>query len=146
LAGSVSADVFSAGCRSPSAKADPTKLHRDIANRTPSPGTPGEGWGEGAGAAAAAAAARVIVVATLALAALAGCARPAGVVFPPLAQPIVWPPAPERARVRYVGQLTTEADLKPAVPFGQQLGQVLFGKREVRSMLTPFAVCTDGGD
>lgn len=75
-----------------------------------------------------------------------GCGRPAGVVFPPLAKPLIWPPPPERTRIAYVGQLATSADLKPAVPFGQGLGDALFGKRATYSMLTPYAVCTDGGD
>lgn len=75
-----------------------------------------------------------------------GCARPPGVIFPPPAKPIVWPAPPERARIRYVGQLVTAADLKPAIGFGEGMGQALFGKRDVQSMLTPFAACTDGGD
>jgi DNA-binding beta-propeller fold protein YncE len=77
---------------------------------------------------------------------LSGCARPAGVIFPPPARPILWPAPPERARVRYVGQLITEADLKPAVPFGQGFGEAIFGKKSIRSMLTPYAVCTDQKD
>lgn len=75
-----------------------------------------------------------------------GCGRPAGVIFPPTAKPIVWPAPPERTRIRYVGQLSTSADLKPAVPFGQSLSDALFGKHPIRSMLTPYAVCTDGKD
>jgi DNA-binding beta-propeller fold protein YncE len=77
---------------------------------------------------------------------LAGCAKPAGQIFVPPAQPLVWPAPPERPRVRYVGQLATSADLKPAVPFGQQVGEAMFGRGAVQSMLTPYALCTDGAD
>lgn len=75
-----------------------------------------------------------------------GCAKPAGVIFEPLAKPIVWPAPPDTPRIRYVGQLVTSADLKPAVPFGQALGEALFGKPPVRSMLSPYALCTDGAE
>ena len=50
---------------------------------------------------------------TLALMLLGGCVKPAGVIFPPLAEPVIWPKPPEIPRIRYVGQLMTSADLKP---------------------------------
>lgn len=74
-----------------------------------------------------------------------GCVRPAGLVFEPLENPPVWPLPPEPARIRYVGQLATSADLKPAVGLAEALGEVVLGRKPIRSMLTPFAVCTDGG-
>ncbi|HVT88702.1 MAG TPA: hypothetical protein VHD56_07620, partial [Tepidisphaeraceae bacterium] len=75
-----------------------------------------------------------------------GCGRPAGIIFPPLEKPIIWPQAPEKPRIKYVGQLVTSDDLKPAIPFGQGLGEAIFGKKPARSMLTPYAICTDGKD
>jgi sugar lactone lactonase YvrE len=77
---------------------------------------------------------------------LIGCGRPAGVIFEPLSQPIVWPTPPDVTRVRYVGQLVTSADLKPAVSFGEAIGEMIFGKKSTKSMLTPYGVCTDGKD
>lgn len=79
---------------------------------------------------------------------LTGCGKPAGVIFSPITPPLVWPAenSGEHARIRYVGQLVTSADLKPAVSGGQALGQALFGQEASRSMLTPFALCTDGKD
>jgi DNA-binding beta-propeller fold protein YncE len=68
------------------------------------------------------------------------------VIFPPPEKPVVFPPAPERARVTYVGQLQTSGDLKPAVSFMERLGGALFGKPSMRSMLSPYAQCTDGAD
>lgn len=75
---------------------------------------------------------------------VAGCTRPAGVVFPPPEKPLVWPGPPEPARIRYVGQLATSADLKPARSFGEAFDEAIFGKKPSQSMLTPFAICTDG--
>lgn len=75
-----------------------------------------------------------------------GCTRPAGVVFPPPEKPLVWPGPPETPRIRYVGQLVTSADLKPARPFGEAVDEALFGKKPSESMLTPFAICTDAAN
>lgn len=74
----------------------------------------------------------------------AGCGRPAGVIFPPPEKPLVWPAPPETPRITYVGRLATSADLKPAVSMAQALGEALFGKESIKSMLTPYALCTDG--
>lgn len=74
---------------------------------------------------------------------LTGCQQPAGEVFPALEQPIVWPGPPEQPRIRYVGQLEQNTDLKPARSFGETVGETLFGKGDSLSMLTPQAVCTD---
>ncbi len=76
---------------------------------------------------------------------LGGCVKPAGVIFEPLKEPIVWPRPPETPRITYVGQLMTSADLKPAVNFGEALAESVLGKAPIRSMLTPYAVCSDGG-
>jgi sugar lactone lactonase YvrE len=75
----------------------------------------------------------------------AGCAKPARPVFPPLANPPVWPGGGEPPRIKYVGQLLTSADLKPRVNVAEGLGNALFGKKSVFSMLSPYAVCI-GGD
>jgi sugar lactone lactonase YvrE len=81
---------------------------------------------------------------TLLLAAsiLTGC-TPAGVIFPPVSPPLVFPPPPEPPRVSYVGQIATDSDLKPEHNALQGMGEVLFGKHETRSMLTPMSVCID---
>jgi DNA-binding beta-propeller fold protein YncE len=79
------------------------------------------------------------------VAGLAGCGRPQGIVFAPLPEPLRWPAPPDPARIEYVGQLVTSDDLKPARSFGQVLGESLFGRHPSRSMLSPYAVCTNGG-
>lgn len=81
-----------------------------------------------------------IVLLLTGLATIVGCGRPAGVVFePPLNAPS-WPAPPETPRVRYVGQLQTDQDLKPAQRPGRRVGEFLFGKDDAHSMLSPLAV------
>lgn len=75
---------------------------------------------------------------------VAGCQTPPGVIFPPVDPPILFPPKPEVTRISWVGQLMTEADLKPGVSGFAAWGEAFFGKNPVRTMLTPFALCTDG--
>jgi DNA-binding beta-propeller fold protein YncE len=74
------------------------------------------------------------------------CGHPAGIVFPPLPGAPAWPTPPERTRIRYIGQIATSDDLKPAVPFTQAFGEAVFGKGPVHSMLTPYALCSDNAD
>ncbi len=83
---------------------------------------------------------------TLVLLLAAGCAQPAGVIFPPLDKPLLWPGGSEPPRIRYVGQLASSADLKPAVPFLEGVGNTLFGRKPASAMLTPYALCTDNQD
>jgi DNA-binding beta-propeller fold protein YncE len=83
-------------------------------------------------------------VAVAAAVGLAGCGQPRGVLFPALDEPLRWPAPPELARVEYVGQLVTSEDLQPAKSFGQALAEGLFGAEDVRSMLSPYALTTDG--
>jgi DNA-binding beta-propeller fold protein YncE len=80
----------------------------------------------------------------LILSLLAGCGSKPGVIFPSPNPPILFPPPPEQTRISWVGQLVTEADLKPGRSGFQGMAETLFGKEGIRSMLTPMAVCTDG--
>ena len=75
---------------------------------------------------------------------LVGCASKPGPLFPPPAKPIVWPGGSEATRVRWVGQLSTSADLKPSVGFGEKMGQAIFGKKPTYAMLSPYAACSPG--
>lgn len=89
--------------------------------------------------------ARAFVTSCLCAFLLFACGHPKGVIFEPPKTPMSWPPPPEPARIHYVGSIATEADLKPAKSFGKALGEAFFGKDPVRSMLSPYALCTDGG-
>lgn len=73
-----------------------------------------------------------------------GCQIRPGVIFPPVNPPIMFPPPPEATRISWIGQLATEADLKPGRSAFAGLGETLFGKAPIRAMLTPYGLCTDG--
>ncbi len=77
---------------------------------------------------------------------LAGCSSSPGVVFETPIGEHSWPPPPDKARVRYVGQVRSAADLKPGGNAGAALGTLLLGKEEAPGMVSPMGVCTDGAD
>ncbi|MHC5157046.1 MAG: 6-bladed beta-propeller [Planctomycetota bacterium] len=72
-----------------------------------------------------------------------GCSRPQGVIFEPLAEPLVWPDLPEVPRIAYVGSISTEEDLKPAVSWSQGLTELIFGRDDVGVLVSPTAVICD---
>jgi len=80
----------------------------------------------------------------LAHAAMTGCSQPKGIIFKPLAEPLVWPSPPESPRIQFVGSLRTDKDLKPAKSFTKKFSESLFGKKSAHSMLTPYALTSDG--
>jgi len=73
-----------------------------------------------------------------------GCGRPVGELFAPTAIPIVWPAPPEIARIKYLGQISTEKDLHRAVSWSEGLGQLIFGQKEIGVLVNPYAVALDG--
>ena len=78
---------------------------------------------------------RFVLVAASLLIFISGCGAPPGMIFPPPERPIVWPAPPEVPRIRYVGQLQTSEDLKPAVSGVESLGRALFGKKPAYALL-----------
>jgi DNA-binding beta-propeller fold protein YncE len=93
-------------------------------------------WCAGAGA---------LALGSLALVTLGGgCASPPGVIFDSASAGQVWPPPPDAGRIRYIGQLRGEGDLKPGRSGLERLGETLFGKKETETFVSPMAVCTDG--
>lgn len=128
-----------------------TPFHAEHALLTPLPGGRGLGDGHGTQAPAHSRAclrwlARVSRLSTLALLALllCACAQPKGALFEPSANAPAWPPRPEAPRIRYLGQLQTDLDLKPSRHAAKGLGEFLFGKDASHAMLSPVGVCTDG--
>ena len=75
-----------------------------------------------------------------------GCGQPPGEMFTPPAKPIVWPAPPETARIKYVGQISTEKDLHRAVSWSEGFGQLLFGQKEIGVLLNPYGVALDEKD
>ncbi|HWB53549.1 MAG TPA: 6-bladed beta-propeller [Tepidisphaeraceae bacterium] len=76
------------------------------------------------------------------IALLASCAHDAGVIFPTLPNAPQWPEVGP-PRIRYVGALSSSADLKPAVSGIEAIGKTLFGSAPVHTIENPMAVCTD---
>ncbi len=72
-----------------------------------------------------------------------GCANQRSKVFSEPGVSLVWPEPPETSRIRYVGQLSTEADLKRKPSWSEGLGNLLFGRKEVGVLLAPYAVVVD---
>jgi len=88
---------------------------------------------------------KVKLVAAAALLA-AGCSRPAGPIFEPQDPPIAWPASPAAARIRYVGQISSSADLKPPRRFLQSLGNLLIGPEKPEQLYGPrSAICAGRG-
>lgn len=83
--------------------------------------------------------ARVLLVALVTSLATA-CQRPLKPVFSPLPAPLAWPPPPAEARIRYVGQLKSSADLKPPAKAFQGLTDFLIGKKAPQELFGPRAV------
>jgi DNA-binding beta-propeller fold protein YncE len=57
---------------------------------------------------------------------------------------LVWPAPPEPPRVRYIGEISTEADLKRETSWSEGLGELFFGKKEIGVLMAPYAVAVDG--
>lgn len=60
--------------------------------------------------------------------------------------PLAWPAPPEKPRIRYLGVISTEADLKAKVSWTQGLGELLFGKSKIGVLVAPSAVAIDQDD
>jgi DNA-binding beta-propeller fold protein YncE len=59
---------------------------------------------------------------------------------------LVWPEPPEAPRIRYVGAISTEVDLKRKVSWTEGLGDLLFGKKKIGVLVAPYAVAVDRED
>ncbi len=71
-----------------------------------------------------------------------GCHRPLRPVFERPAPPITWPADPAQARIRYVGNLTSSADLKPPRKPFQGMVDLLVGPKAPEQLYGPRAVVT----
>jgi len=69
-----------------------------------------------------------------------GCGRPRGELFEQLPMPLVWPEAPENPRIKYVGSISTELDLKKEVSWAKGFGELIFGKKKVGVLISPYGV------
>lgn len=83
----------------------------------------------------------------LALALLAGgCSQRLQPIFDEQRRALAWPPAPAPARIHYVGQLRSSADLKPPTKPFQRIGELFAGAAEPQGLYGPRSVaCTPDG-
>jgi len=75
---------------------------------------------------------------------LAGCAKPAGPLFQDGLGSTVWPKPPDRARIRYIGQLSGEQSLNRGRTAWESLGRVFRGPEPVVGFTTPVGVSALG--
>jgi DNA-binding beta-propeller fold protein YncE len=77
---------------------------------------------------------------------LAGCAQRQRPIFEERYPALVWPAPPAPPKIRYVGELTSEADLKPARKPLAAIGEFFVGAEEPEPLYGPrSAVCTPDG-
>jgi DNA-binding beta-propeller fold protein YncE len=82
-------------------------------------------------------------MAVVTLLCIAGCQSP-GPVFPPVDPPVVWPEPPDRARIRYVGELTGERSLKAPPKAWAALRALVEGPTPTVDFSTPTAAAVSG--
>lgn len=87
---------------------------------------------------------RWLIIWAVGLALVSACGRPARPLFPPLHPPLVWPPAPDIPRIRYVGELRGEESLGAARSGWQLLRESLTGEKSEVLFSTPTAVAVRG--
>ena len=72
-----------------------------------------------------------------------GCGGPrAELSFRPGAS-LVWPEPPETPRIRYLGAISTQEDLKKEASWPEGLGDLLFGRKKIGVLVAPYAVAVD---
>ena len=69
-----------------------------------------------------------------------GCGHPKGILFEPIRPPVVWPKAPQVARLSLIGTIANSSDLKPAVSGGEAFRAVLRGRRPPIAFVKPHGV------
>ncbi len=72
-----------------------------------------------------------------------GCGSSRGILFEQLDQPVVWPEPPEQPRIKYVGQLTGEEDLRKEVSATAAWGRLFFGRDDVGVLSSPRGLALD---
>jgi DNA-binding beta-propeller fold protein YncE len=95
---------------------------------------------------------RILLIFKLSLACVAavivcgGCGSSRGILFEQLEPAVVWPGAPEQARIQYVGALSTEEDLKREVSGMAAFGRFIFGRDDIGVLVSPRGVAVDDNE
>jgi hypothetical protein len=73
-----------------------------------------------------------------------GCAgTPQGELFPELGADYAWPKSPEEPRIKYLGAISTESDLKKGVSWTEGIRRMFFGKEKIGALVSPYAIAVD---
>jgi DNA-binding beta-propeller fold protein YncE len=75
---------------------------------------------------------------------LLGCATQAGQLFPPVKEPLEWPGAGAEPRIRYEGQISSQADLKAPRSGWQKFTEAISGQKPPARMESPLDVTLVG--
>ena len=86
---------------------------------------------------------RLHILGLIALAVCAGCQSRQGELPLRSGPARVWPEPPEAPRIRYLGAVSTEADLKRESTWMEGLGDLLFGRKDIGVLVAPYAIAVD---
>jgi DNA-binding beta-propeller fold protein YncE len=75
-----------------------------------------------------------------------GCSGPRSELFFPSDKLLVWPEPPEQPRIRYVGSISTQADVQKQASWTQDLSELIFGRKKIGVLVAPYAVAVDLDD
>ncbi len=87
-----------------------------------------------------------VVAASLLVPAMTGCQQQLRPIFEEQEPAMVWPPSPAQPRIRYLGEIRGEVDLKPPSKPFQALGELIVGRRPPERLFGPRSVvCSPDG-
>lgn len=86
---------------------------------------------------------RLYILGLVVLAVCGGCQGRRGELLLRSGPARVWPEPPEAPRIRYLGAISTEADLKRETTWMEGLGDLLFGRKDIGVLVAPYAVAVD---
>lgn len=75
-----------------------------------------------------------------------GCGRPKGELFAKLDKALYWPERPLEPKIEYVGELSTQDDLKKSVGSLESIGRIFFGREDIGVLLRPHGLAMDEQD
>jgi DNA-binding beta-propeller fold protein YncE len=83
------------------------------------------------------------IIAGLLLTLAAGCSPKALTFLNAPEPPILWPPAPDQPRIRYVGELTGSEDIGQQKSFGEVMDELLYGPKPKPRLVSPQSVAVN---
>ncbi len=84
-----------------------------------------------------------IIFSSISVLLLTGCSSDGNQLLFSPEKNLVWPEPPETPRIRYIGSISTEADLQKAKSFIQNISELVLGKKKVGVLVCPYAIAVD---